>query len=143
MDKLAEKAVNYCQENNISNPSEILRLRVIQNKFVSGRNLEVQRVDEVSEGMTQYILVDRKSILQTAFEELNEVALSDLQKTLQVDFYGEVWKYYIQLFRYMVLDIAYKSVKTCIKEPLFFKVRLQLSGSYVLVCGGKAGRAVS
>ena len=99
----------------------------------------------MSEGMTQYILVDRKSILQTAFEELNEVALSDLQKTLQVDFYGEVWKYYIQLFRYMVLDIAYKSVKTCIhvKEPLFFKVRLQLSGSYVLVCGGKAGRAVS
>lgn len=104
MDKLAEEAVAYCQENDISNPSEILR--VIQNKFVKGRNLEVQRVDEVSEGMTQYILVDRKSILETAFEELKEVALSDLRKTLQVDFYGEVCKYYIQLFRYMVLDIA-------------------------------------
>lgn len=38
MDKLAEEAVAYCQENNISNPSEILR--VIQNKFVKGRNLQ-------------------------------------------------------------------------------------------------------
>lgn len=123
MDKLAEEAVAYCQENNISNPSEILR--VIQNKFVKGRNLEVQRVEEVSEGMTQYILVNRKSILETAFEELKEVALSDLQKTLQVDFYGEVCKYHIQLFRYMVLDIVYKSVKACIKEPLVFKVRLK------------------
>lgn len=123
MDKLAEEAVAYCQENNISNPSEILR--VIQNKFVKGRNLEVQRVEEVSEGMTQYILVNRKSILETAFEELKEVALSDLQKTLQVDFYGEVCKYHIQLFRYMVLDIIYKSVKACIKEPLVFKVRLK------------------
>ena len=98
MDKLAEEAVTYCQENNISNPSEILR--VIQNKFVRGKNLDVQRVDEVSEGMTQHILVDRKSILQTAFGKLNEVALSDLRKPLQVDFYGEVCKYYIQLCYY-------------------------------------------
>ena len=105
MDKLAEEAVAYCQENDISNPSEILR--VIQNKFVKGRNLEVERVDAVSEGMTQYILVDRNSIIVTAFEELKEVALMDLRKTLQVDFYGEVCVYYIQLFSYIVLDIAY------------------------------------
>ena len=98
MDKLAEEAVTYCQENNISNPSEILR--VIQNKFSQRKNLEVQRVDEVSEGMTRHILVDRKSILQTAFGELNEVALSNLRKTLQVDFYGEVCKYCIQLCYY-------------------------------------------
>lgn len=87
MDKLAEEAVAYCQENDISNPSEILR--VIQNKFVKGRNLEVERVGAVSEGMTQYILVDRNSFLVKAFEELKEVALMDLRKTLQVDFYGE------------------------------------------------------
>ncbi|PFX14012.1 hypothetical protein AWC38_SpisGene21869 [Stylophora pistillata] len=87
MDKLAEEAVAYCQENNISNPSEILR--VIQNKFVKGRNLKVQGVDEVSQGMAQYNLVDRTSILVTAFEELKDVALTDLRKTLQVDFYGE------------------------------------------------------
>ena len=49
----------------------------------------------MSEGMTQYILVDRKSILVTAFEELKEVALPDLRNTLQADFYGEVCKYYI------------------------------------------------
>ena len=122
MDKLAEEAVAYYQENDIPNPSEILR--VIQNKFVKGRNLEVQRVDEVSEGMTQYILVNRKSVLVTTFEELKEVALTDLRKTLQVDFYGEVCKYYIQLFRYMVLDVAY-AVKAYIKELLLFKVRLK------------------
>lgn len=86
MDKLAEEAVAYCQESNISNPSEMLRVN--QNKFVKGRNLEVQRVNEVSEGMTQYILVDRKSILETAFEELKEVALLDLWKLYKSIFMG-------------------------------------------------------
>ena len=52
----------------------------MQSKFVKGRNLEVQRADEVSEGMTQYILVDRKNILETAFEKLKEVSIRDLQK---------------------------------------------------------------
>ena len=82
----------------------------------------MQRVDEVSEGMTQYILVDRNSILETSFEELKEVTLTDLRKTLQVEFYGEVYKYYIQLFQYIVLHVAY-ALKTHIKEALFFKLR--------------------
>jgi len=96
MDKLAEEAVVYCLENDISNPSEILR--AIQNKFVIGRNLEVQRVDEVSEGLTRYILVDRKSLLITAFDEIQEIALPDLRLTLEVDFYGEVCRSFFILF---------------------------------------------
>lgn len=48
----------------------------------------MQRVDEVSEGMTQYILVERESILLTAFEEVKEVALTDLRKLYKWIFMG-------------------------------------------------------
>ena len=40
----------------------------------------MQRVNRVSGRMTQYILVDRKSTLMTAFEELKEVSLTELRK---------------------------------------------------------------
>lgn len=101
MDKLAQEAVEFCKDKDIYNPTEILR--VMQNKFVLGRNLEVQSVSDVSEGMTQYILVDRENLLHTAFEELKVVPIEDLRKTLQVDFYGEV-KYINNGFIAMLLN---------------------------------------
>ena len=88
MDKMAEEVVAYCVASDISDPCEILR--VVQDKFVKGRDLEIQNVDEGLEGSTQYISVDRGRVLQTAFEEIKGVALADLRKTLQVVFYGEV-----------------------------------------------------
>ena len=49
-------------------------------KQVFQRKKSVQRVNRVSGRMTQYILVDRKSTLVTAFEELKEVSLTELRK---------------------------------------------------------------
>lgn len=49
-------------------------------KQVFQRKKSVQRVNRVSGRMTQYILVDRKSTLMTAFEELKEVSLTELRK---------------------------------------------------------------
>lgn len=49
-------------------------------KQVFQREKSVQRVNRVSGRMTQYILVDRKSTLMTAFEELKEVSLTELRK---------------------------------------------------------------
>ena len=56
--------------------------------MVIGRALEVQSVDEVNEGETNFIMVDRQNLMLTAFDEIS--FLTELRKTLQVQFYGEV-----------------------------------------------------
>ena len=83
---IVEKTTTYCQQNNIVNPVEILRY--FQQKMVIGRALEVQSVDEVNEGETNFIMVDRQNLMLTAFDEIS--FLTELRKTLQVQFYGEV-----------------------------------------------------
>ena len=78
--------INYCQQHNVLSPVEILRC--FQQKFVTGRAVEVRNVDEVNEGETNFILVDRQNILDTSFDEI--MCLPEYRKTLQVQFYGEV-----------------------------------------------------
>lgn len=56
--------------------------------MVTGRDLEVEQITESLDGQTNYILVDRKSILETAIDKIK--TLTDLRKPLQVDFYSEV-----------------------------------------------------
>ena len=56
--------------------------------MVTGRALKVERVDEVSGGETNFIMVDRHNLMETAFDEI--MSLGDYRKTLQVQFYGEV-----------------------------------------------------
>ena len=63
-------------------------LRYFQQKMVIGRPLEVQSVDEVNEGETNFVMVDRQNLMLTAFDEIS--FLTELRKTLQVQFYGEV-----------------------------------------------------
>jgi hypothetical protein len=70
---LAEKIVAYCKDHNVEDPVEILRY--FQQVMVEGRSLS-------------FILVDRFNILETALEEVK--ALTNLRKTLEVQFYGEV-----------------------------------------------------
>lgn len=89
IDQLVEEVVQKCKDGNFTEPTEILR--VMQSNIVLGRNLEVENAhEEMKEGDTLHILVDRDNILETAFEELKIVNKDDLRKTLQVDFYGEV-----------------------------------------------------
>ena len=63
-------------------------LRYFQQKMVIGRALEVRSVDEVNEGETNFVVVDRQNLMLTAFNEIS--FLTELRKTLQVLFYGEV-----------------------------------------------------
>lgn len=79
-------AVQFCQVNEIHNPVEILRC--FQQKLVTGRALEVASAIEANEGDTNFIMVDRCNLSETAFEEI--VSLPEYRKTLQVQFYGEI-----------------------------------------------------
>lgn len=56
--------------------------------IVTGRPLEIENPNEALEGDTNFILVDSENLLSTAFEEIN--AITDLRKTLEVQFYNEV-----------------------------------------------------
>lgn len=86
IDEIVCDTISYCQEHDAVNPVEILRC--FQQKMVTGRALEIQRVDEVSGGETNFIMVDRHNLIETAFDEI--MFHHDYRKTLQVQFYGEV-----------------------------------------------------
>ena len=86
IDEIVSDTVTYCQEHDAFNPVEILRC--FQQKMVTGRALEVERVDEVSGGETNFIMVDRHNLMETAFDEI--MSLGNYRKTLQVQFCGEV-----------------------------------------------------
>ena len=86
IDDISSQAVNHCIAEDISDTVEILRY--YQSVFVTGRQLDISDPTVVTEGATNYILVDRGDILSTAFDEIKEI--EDLQMTLQVQFYNEV-----------------------------------------------------
>ena len=86
VNNITKEAVNYCRENGIENPIEILRY--LQKVIVCGRALEVQDITDCNKGETNFIIVNRYEIIDTAFPEIEE--LTNLRKTLEVEFYGEV-----------------------------------------------------
>ncbi|XP_044181451.1 uncharacterized protein LOC122947060 [Acropora millepora] len=80
VDQVVKKTVHYCQTHDVHNPTEILRC--FQQNMVTGRDLEVENPLESIEGETNFIMVDRSNLLQTAFDEIN--CLQDYRKTLEV-----------------------------------------------------------
>ena len=101
---LAETIVAYCKEHNVEDPVDILRY--FQKIMVEGRALRIQDSGRIEEGDTNFILVDRFKILETALEEVK--SLENLRKTLEVQFYGEV----SPLLHYMYCAI-YNSILDC------------------------------
>ena len=87
---LVNQCVDLCKKDNISNPVTILQ--ILQEKLVIGRPLEINEKTEATgiNGETNFILVDRNSIVETAFSEIKDI--TDLRKCLEVQFYGEVGK---------------------------------------------------
>lgn len=79
-------AIEYCLSHNIQDPVEMLRY--LQSVIVRGRKLEIVDTSQCLEGATNFIIVDRNNILETAFEEIDSIA--DLRTTLEVQFYDEV-----------------------------------------------------
>lgn len=86
MDFIIAKAIDYCISESIQDPVE--SLRYLQSVIVCGRQLEITDTTQCDEGDTNFIIVDRNNILETGFEEVNSI--SNLQKTLEVQFYDEV-----------------------------------------------------
>ena len=86
VDAIVHATVSCCNEHNADNPTEILRC--FKQQFVTGRALEVASEVEVNEGETNFIMVDRFKLVETAFDEI--MTLPEYRKTLEVQFYGEV-----------------------------------------------------
>ena len=88
VDGTVDRMVEYCLQNNINNPVEILRC--LQKEIVTVQPHEVTDVTQCSSGETNFILVDRNKSLETAFDELK--SHNNYRVTLEVQFYGEVTK---------------------------------------------------
>lgn len=86
VDEIVDKVVAYCLQHDISNPVEILRC--LQKEIVTGQPLELTDVTQCSSGETNFILVNRDKLLDTAFDELK--FHSNYRVTLEVQFYDEV-----------------------------------------------------
>ncbi|XP_071149970.1 uncharacterized protein [Mytilus edulis] len=83
---IVSECVSHCTETGIKDPVDILRF--FQSKMVYGRDLDIQDESSIIEGETNFILVDRSDILQSAFEDIE--AITDLRLTLEVQFLGEI-----------------------------------------------------
>jgi hypothetical protein len=81
-----QKTVAYCKEKDVVNTVEILRC--LQGNMVNGRSLDTKDPTQAEEGDTNFILVDRNNLFQTAFDEVS--TLKDLRQTLEVQFHNEV-----------------------------------------------------
>ena len=81
--------MTYCKEQNISDPTEILRCA--QKFIVKGKSLNgftgKSIADELTDDRTSFILISRHNVLGTALEEIP--CIEDVQLTLEVSFYGE------------------------------------------------------
>ena len=80
-----QSAIRKVKEQDLTSLVEVLKF--LQSEIVTGRALAVTTSEEAVEGPTNYITVDRESILNTTFSELEYI--TDYRVTFQVDFMGE------------------------------------------------------
>ena len=83
--KAVNSCIDYCLERRIGDPVEILRCA--QRFLLIGRPLDVTDPSQALEGETNFILVNRQDVFQSAKEEFEVVKNPRL--TLEVCFYGE------------------------------------------------------
>ncbi|XP_062572412.1 uncharacterized protein LOC134234367 [Saccostrea cucullata] len=113
---VTSRIIEFCKVQNIADPVEILRK--VQKEMVTGRPLEVIDVTQNSEGDTNFILIDRTHLLETGFDEIK--AISDVRKTLEVQFYDETAVDYggprKEFFRLMLKSIKEKYFDKGLRE---------------------------
>ena len=85
LESAVNSCIDYCLERGVESPVEILRCA--QRFLLVGRPLDVTDPSEPLEGDTNFILVNREDIFQSAKEEFEVVENPRL--TLEVPFYGE------------------------------------------------------
>ena len=78
--------IQYCKEQDFNSPVEIIKY--LQENLVQGRSLEIADASQCIDGETNFIMVDRSNLLNTATEEIQH--LQNKYLTLEVQFYNEV-----------------------------------------------------
>ena len=87
IDSRIDVIVESCKSSGYSqNPVQILKY--LQQKLITGRSLEILDPNSSEKSNTNLVMVVRKNILETGFEEI--LALKDKFTTLEMNFYGEV-----------------------------------------------------
>ena len=87
IDSRIDVIVESCKSSGYSqNPVQILKY--LQQKLITGRSLEILDPNSSEKSNTNLVMVVRKNILETGFDEI--LALKDKFTTLEMDFYGEV-----------------------------------------------------
>ncbi|XP_061170625.1 uncharacterized protein LOC133180021 [Saccostrea echinata] len=116
---VSSRIIEFCKVQNIADPVEILHK--VQKEMVTGRPLEVNDVTHNSEGDTNFILIDRTHLLETGFDEVK--AISDVRKTLEVQFYDETAVDYggprKEFFRLILQAIKEKYFDSGLRELLY------------------------
>jgi hypothetical protein len=80
-----QSVIDIAKALNLPDPEEILRF--LQQDINEGRVLDMSTCEEMSEGTTNFITVNRAAVLQSTFSELEFV--DNYRVTFQVDFMGE------------------------------------------------------
>ena len=88
LQKAVHSCIDYCLERSIENPVEILRCA--QHFLLCGRPLDVTDPSAPLDGETNFILVNRQNVFQSAKEEFQSVSeVTNPRVTLEVSSYGE------------------------------------------------------
>ena len=98
-------------------------LRYLQSVVVTGRKLEIEDTTQCVEGETNFILVNRNDLIESAFDEIDSI--SDIRKTLEVHFYDEVIK--MQNIKVLKVDIMQNVYISTVFIDLLKKVHIFLS----------------
>ena len=91
--------IQYCKEQDFNILTEILKY--LKENLVQGRPLEIADASQCIDGETNFIMVDRSNLLNTAIEEIQH--LQNKYLTLEVQFHNKVW---------IILMRAYLNYKT-------------------------------
>ncbi|KAK7093007.1 hypothetical protein V1264_006071 [Littorina saxatilis] len=120
LENVIKECISICQDDNVTNPIEILR--VAQRKIVTGRKLDIDASAMTTglTGNTNFISIDRDSVVDSAFDALADVPLKDLRLCLEVNFIGEKASDYGGPRKEF-----FQSVLLAIKETFFDNIRPQ------------------
>ena len=80
--------IQYCKEQAFHNPVEILKY--LQENLVQGRHLEIADASQCIDGETNFIMVDRSNLLNTATEEIQHLQNKFLTSEVQF-YYNDLW----------------------------------------------------
>ncbi|VDI27374.1 Hypothetical predicted protein, partial [Mytilus galloprovincialis] len=128
IDYIVTNAIEVVFNENITDPVEILRF--IQGKIVTGRKLDIDvscHSGETCEGETNFIMVNREKLLETALDEIAQTKDKDLRKTLEVQFYHETAEDFGGPRREFFSDSAGRNSKKVLSKwtPRLYGNRLQ------------------